>query len=235
MHSFRNTVGTIYTQWKNKKNLPLWIMGICSFAGLWYIFACKCGGGLRHHGLILMVTIFLVWISGEYREDNKPSNELPAFLKKRWVVILIVISLGTSIFHTCKSYREELTMQLSGSQRMAMFLRSHNLTDKIIVAHPSPNTSSILPYLPSVGLWYADIQQYGTFVTWDVKYDKNSKIAQDEVLQRIDKNFPDKKNVLLLVTTPLDAQYTSHWVLVTKVTDRVMKDDEKYYLYKHTA
>lgn len=236
MRFFRNiptVVGTIYAQWKNKKNLPLWIIGICSLAGLWYIFACKCGGGIRHHGLILIVTIFLVWVSGEYREKNESPNELPAFLKKKWIIVLIVVSLGASLFHTCKSYRQELTMQLSGSQRMAMFLRSHNLTDKTIVAHPSPNTSSILPYIPAMRLWYADIKQFGTYVTWNIRYDKNSEISQDEVLRRIGKNFPDKKNVLLLLTTPLDKQYARQWKLLKKVDEHIMKDDEKYYLYEY--
>ncbi|MBK7704090.1 MAG: hypothetical protein IPI34_15005 [bacterium] len=60
----------------------------------------------------------------------------------------------------------------------------NDLRGRALVAHESAPTSSVLPFLPGLRPWYADVQESGTFVTWNREYADNRAIAPEEAALR---------------------------------------------------
>jgi hypothetical protein len=122
----------------------------------------------------------------------------------------------------------------SGSKDLARFITENRLESHLIVAHTSGRGSAVLPYLPGRKFWYADIREYGTYITWNKNYSNNRDISNEEVIARMKGEFPNRPNLLLLLSRPLDTFETEDFVLIYKtdcyVIDKV--DKERYYLYK---
>ena len=116
---------------------------------------------------------------------------------------------------------------------MAQYIKDQNLDRKTIVAHQSPHASALLPYLPGVQFWYADIEDFATYVTWNVRWDKNSEISFVEVEKRIARNNLPKKELLLLLTDPIPEVVALNYQLLYSSDKKIhVYGTEKFYLYK---
>ncbi len=209
-----------------------------SYMGLFYIFIFKHPGGYRHHGFILILLLFTLWISHFYNRklivDIK--YKLIPFTKSvlySLIILLLNISLAISIIPAVTKHRQEFKLIFSGAKEMATYLKTNNLTDNIIVAHRSPHSSSILPYIPKVKFWYADIEQYGTFITWNKIFGKNNSILFEEIVNRIHANNLPKNKLLILSNKPIPVGEIHNYQLLHKVETGIFGyGKEKYYLYK---
>jgi len=87
--------------------------------------------------------------------------------------------------------------------------------------------------LPGKKFWYADIEDYGTFVTYNKKYLVGRDISNMQAIMRVEKVFPDKSHLLLLLTSPLDFPESHGFKLLYKVDKDIFGyGPEKFYLYE---
>jgi len=138
------------------------------------------------------------------------------------------------LLYSLKTQYLEYQYIYSGAKEMSDFIRRNKLYDYNIIAHPSQPASALLPYLPEKRFWYADIEDYGTFISYNTHYLIGSNISDSEVIARMRKVFPDQSKILLLLTAPLDSHELHNFSLFYKV-EKVLYGREKYYLYKSVS
>lgn len=215
------------------KKPPALFISLVSFAGIFYIFAFKYVGFVRHHGLILILVIFSLWISKHYsNSQNKFLNKISNINLSRISIIVLTAFLAFSLLCALRFQYMEYKYTFSGAEQMANFIKRNQLDDYIIVAHRSLRTCALLPYLPGKKFWYAGIKDYGTFITWDIKYLAGNGITNSQVIQRTKEAFPDKSKILLLLSRPLDFPESYGFKLLYKVDEVFGYGPERFYLYK---
>ena len=214
---------------------------LASYSGLFYIFIFKEAGSSRHHGFILILLFVALWISSFYKDKPNSEMRISHFKNVRFrklttysvLILMLNISLSLSILPCAYAHFKEYTSLFSGSKIMAEYLKSNHLTNNIIVAHRSPPASAILPYIPGTRFWYADIEQFGTYVTWNKKYGNNQNISFEEIVKRINKHHFSESNILILLNNPIPKSKSSNYILLKKVKDNVFGyGRETFYLYR---
>jgi hypothetical protein len=215
-----------------RKSRPVLFFLLFSFIGLFYIFIFKHRGDFRHYGFILVIILFSFWISNYYKTDIAPKG-----LSHKWllnyIILILNLSLLVSTVPMIKFHYKEWNYCFSGSKNMAGYITASNLYKNIIVADSSPHTSSILPYLPGKKFWYADIEEFGTYVTWNKKFSENQELTLDIIIKRINGNSFLKNNTLLLLNRPIQNPEFYNFVLIYKVENNIFGyGDERFYLYK---
>ncbi|MFC2084973.1 hypothetical protein ACFLS9_07950 [Bacteroidota bacterium] len=122
-----------------------------SYAGLSYIFIFKHFGGLRHQGFILIILIFVIWISTYYYKKETLLKIKIFPLKQIKLLVFLVLILNTylliSIWPAFRFHYNDYKHSFSGSKEMAKFLNYNSFEDKILVADRSSNCSGLLPHL----------------------------------------------------------------------------------------
>lgn len=215
-----------------KKPAVLFIL-LLSFFGLFYIFAFKYSGASRHHGFILIMFLFALWVSRYYHDSQENFSEASNKNLLRISILMINLCLALSLVYSLKIQYQEYNYIFSGAKEMADFIKRNNLDNNTIVAYPSPQTSALLPYLPGEKFWYAGIEEYGTFVAYNKKFLDGKDISNSEVISRMKKAFPKQSKILLLLARPLNCPESNNFRLLYKVDKDVFGyNREKYYLYK---
>ena len=131
---------------------------------------------------------------------------------------------------------KDIQLPFSDSKNAARFIIRHHLDDRDIVAFRSENTSALLPYLPHIKFWYPEIEDYGTFVTWDKKHFNGKDISNLELLAQIKERFPPGDSDVILILSyymPLDRPSLKRYWLLYETKKKVFwYGGEKYYIYK---
>lgn len=213
------------TLWRWARSVS-WVLA-SGLGGLFAIFALKHGGDLRHHGLILVFSVFALWVAWD---------RLSVAGARRWRRALLValgLSLVAGLPFSVRHHVAEARGMFSGAGAMAAWIAEAGLADRLLVAHPSAQASALLPYLPHTPLWYADIQAFGTYVTWDRRYVESRFIAPTEAARRATAAPGWGIGSLLLVTEPLPEPARFGLRPRHQVGDEVFTDlGERYYLYE---
>ncbi len=221
-----------------KNSRTVFFIALSSYFGLFYLFMFKGIWGYRHCGFIILILIFGLWLS---RSDapqpiclkKSKSNRLTQIFAYQSIILALNVCLAISFFPAAARHYQEYKLLFSGSKKMAQYLKDNKLTKQIIVAHESAYALALLPYLPDVKFWYADIEQYATFITWNNQYRQNSTLAFAEIEKRINKHNFSQDNTLLLLNSKIPKQTDSDYKLLYKVDTGIFGySDEKYYLYK---
>lgn len=221
-----------------------------SLAGLMYILASQFPGHLRHFGLALMALLTALWIGASEPERSWiPWPRLSGGIKNfsttlcyRYSIIILNVAFLISLKYTFMAHSLDFHHDFSGSKKMARYLqtlRTHVPLDRfVIVANPSDSASAVLPYLPGRKFWYADIQDFGTYLKWNKKRAENLALTDEEVVGRAAKAFGGLSNVLFLTGRPLGIT-ESHgykFQLLSAVDYKIYGYGyEKFYLYKPLA
>jgi hypothetical protein len=221
-----------------KTSLRVFGIILGAYSGLFYLYLCKSVWGYRHFGFVLILLLFGLWLCVNHRaklvaaEDNKSITGNKFFSYQR-IILVINICLAISILPTGLRHYQEYKFLFSGAKEMAEYLKNNQLTGRIIVAHESAYASALLPYLVNKKFWYADIEQSGTFITWNKKYKENAFIPFAEVENRINKHVFPKDKILILLNHEIPAEEAGKYQLLYKVRTTIFgNSDEQYYLYK---
>jgi hypothetical protein len=215
-----------------RKPAVLFILAV-SFTGLFYIFAFKYTGAIRHYGLILIMFLFAIWISRYYGNSQSRLWEVSSNINlSRLSIALINFCLAFSLLYASDIQYRDYKYTFSGAKEMASFIKKNHLGEYTIVAHRSTGTHALLPYLPGKKFWYAGIEDYGTFVKHNEKHLAGSTISNSEVISRAEKAFPGKSKILLLLTSPLDFPESHGFRLLHKVDKAIGYGRENFYLYR---
>jgi hypothetical protein len=206
---------------------------LMSFSGLFYIFTFKYPGALRHHGLILIILLFSMWISTYYSNSQSRLWELTSDINlSKFSVAIINFCLALSLLYALKIQYTDYKYIFSGAREMAGFIERNHLAEHILVAHQAPKIIALLPYLPGKKFWFAGIEDYGTVLKHNKKYFADTTISNSEVIRRAERAFPENSNILLLLTTPLDFPELNGFRLLYKVDKVFGYGLERFYLYK---
>jgi len=213
-------------------------MLLFSFTGLIYIFMCKHSGTYRQHGFFLIFLVFALWISNYHKEkhvSDKVGYFVPfgRFVRYGFVLFLMNIFLATGIVPAAINHYKEYHFIFSGAKEMAGFIEFNNLGDNTIVGHQSPHVSALAPYLPGTKFWYADIENYGTFVSWNFEWSNNHNISFEDIKNRMNEHDFSGDSTLILLTRPIpDSEISDYRLLHEVQTDIFGYGNEIYFLYR---
>ena len=217
-----------------------WLAGV-SYGWIFYVLIFRYTGDIRHYGLILVVFIFLFWLRIFY-SDQTSLTRIERFFNfdfLKTAFVLVTIFLILSIRYSAATGALELSGLFSGSKAMAQAIDEISgrlvFFDEVIVAHPSPAASSVAAYLPKQKFWYADIEEFGTYIVSTEPLEKNQKITPEQVIIRAGEQFHDIAKVLFLLSRPLpfSQAFGYEFQLLFAVDKNVWGyGGEKYYLYK---
>jgi hypothetical protein len=211
---------------------------LLSSVALIYVFIFKWYGGERHAGLLQAMVIFALWVAGwpwSGRTAIAKPNRKTVFAKLSQIAFLASLC-GSCIAGAIWSYRD-IRWDYSGSKEAAQFIQSHSLTGLPIAAVPSPHAEALLPYLPGTRFWYIGPQDYGTYVRWDQDWSAEYLLSDNEVVTRIQKQFPDGRNLLLTGYKPLKNPQASGYKLIFQNSRYIFENpgNETFYLYAHVS
>ncbi|HEY0158814.1 MAG TPA: hypothetical protein VGF28_16135 [Thermoanaerobaculia bacterium] len=146
-------------------------------------------GGLRHAGILLLVTVAAVWLARAYGP----------WRGGLWVTGALAVALTYSMFPAARAWDDEARYAYSGSRELAEFLRSSGLDRAELVAHPVPSFSSFLVYLPEKKLWYPAAEAYGTYPRWRLEDGKQSRLPLAAALERAETQLRGRRWVFVTV------------------------------------
>jgi len=201
---------------------PLLVVLLWSwYAALALIFTFWWIGGVRHAGLVLMLLLVVLWIALE--EEGRRIN-VP--------VALLTISLLVADFTCVLIYRTDYRYAYSGAKEIADFLRANRLDGDVIAAHSETTTSALAPYLAH-SLWYAGIEDFGTFTMWDRKFDAGLDVTYPDAVARARRRFGGRRDALLLLNVEVPNPHGEGLDLVYQTRRPVFEHtDETFWLYR---
>lgn len=188
-----------------------------SYAGLFYVFTYKWIGGLRHSGFLLLIAVFVLWISANDSD-------------RRIVHAALGLSLAVSMISAAAVWRMDMLYAFSGSREMADFIVNSHLDQVPIAAHSETTTSAICPWLREP-LWYAGEERLGTYNMWDRRFEHGQEVSYPAAVAAAKRFFGAKRYVLLLNVEMPDPASSGFRLLFTNREPIFEKTDEHFWLY----
>ena len=197
------------------------------YLGVFYIFVFKHVGTLRHHGFLLIWLMFAMGLASVGRA--KSGN----YIDKATIALLNLCFI-LSIFFAGRHHYNEYRYSFSGAQAAATYINDHLGPSPIIVAHPSIKASALAPHLSTGRLWYADVEAFGTYITWNEAYAIGKELDASAVLEKAELKFAASGEAFLYVTDrPLPDTLQIGYNLLYKTEEVVFGyGEERYYLYR---
>ena len=171
---------------------------VAGLGGIFYVFAFRHPGALRHHGLILVFLLFSLWIAGYHERARAGPSPAGAGALRSATLWTLGLCLAFSVIATVKIHVRDGSYMFSGAREMAKYIVDHGLAGRTIVGYRSPPASSLLPYMPSVRFWYPDVQRFGTYISWGDGFSGNQNLSASRVLLRARRNGLAMEDILLL-------------------------------------
>jgi hypothetical protein len=211
--------------WWLRRNGPLLAFLCVSYAALALILTFWWIGGLRHAGFFLVLLLMVIWIHlDSHRETLTRTGQI--------ILVLFTLSLLVSDLSTVLIDLVDYRYAFSGAKDMAGFINSHGLGNRPLAAHSETTTSSVAPYMKHP-LWYAGIEEYGTFVMWDRKFDAGLNVPYPEAVKRARRYFRGRDDVLVLLNVEIPNPAAEGLALIyTTHVPVFAHPDERFWLYR---
>ncbi len=202
--------------WALRRSRPALLVLLGTYAFFGYLFVFKWFGGLRHAGFVLLVLLFALWI-GEARSAIC------------WT--LLTIALAASVVASAGVWSLDWKYAFSGAQEMAEFIHQKGMESYTIAAHSQTTAEAVAPYFDHP-FWYAGIEEFGTFSKWDAKFARGLEVTYPQAVERVERRFPDRSRVLLLLNVAMPAPERHGWrLLYHNQRLQFANLDESYWLY----
>ena len=199
----------------------MYLFGVLGLSALFYV---KFSGSIRHHGLIFIFFLFVLWISKYYSDElfSKDSfdrlrsfwHPISPLRAKKIVVGILVIHVIGGIMASVT----ELRYDFSGGKRVAHYLERNNLAtnDTLLIGHPAYATQSIIPYFSSrKTLYFPDVQKEQSFIVYNkalaIADEMSSQEFMNIILNKVHRDHPQK--TILILDTVRSRQFKSYTVL----------------------
>lgn len=164
---------------------------LMSCLGLLCVFGFVYTGSLRHHGLIFILFVTLLWMTRTSKESKKSNGRLIRFaISPRVVSLFLSTFFLLQIISSPIAVYYEFNYDFSAGKRAAEFLETNNLlTNRTFIASHSPSVavSSILPYTPGYPrFYYIEYNDWRSFMLWNRDFAANSNLPLSEVTSRLE-------------------------------------------------
>ena len=125
----------------------------------------------------------------------------------------------------------EIQFPFSDAAAVAHVVSHPEYSTHVLIGHPSIKASALGPYLAPNTLWYPDIAAFGSYITWNSRYESGSARPLPDALDAAEAAFPTE-NLLLILDVPLPESQARGYSLIYKSPETVFgHGDEMYYLY----
>lgn len=183
--------------WRRLQGWAMWLFGI---GGLSAVFVFSHGGGLRHHGFYLVITLAFLWIQLE----NGALKPLPftrtagsARALVRGLLLLLGLASVSSLPQLVGLYRNEIRYDYSGAKRAAESLASLKFSDRDVVIYPSPVGASFLAYSRQKTAWYPEFFEQASYCIWRQRY--SPSLTFEDIVGRVRIGFESRDDFWLLI------------------------------------
>jgi hypothetical protein len=218
-----------------------WLVFAISFGWLAYVFVFKYFGGVRHFGLFLIVTMYVLWIRADHTwsklppRSQRPVARLAAYAPPM-ALVLLNVCLAYSVYVAMNQMYFEWRYAFSGAKDMATYVAEAGLAGRPIVAHGPAHAGALLPHLPGVQIWYLGLDRFGTNMPWDDAYRRAEELTHEEAIDRIPAELGARPDLLVLLNGPLPARFEGKFRLLYKSVEPVFRyPEETYYLYEYKS
>ncbi len=209
------------------RSKKIFVFSFLSFCWLMYIFVFRHSGSIRHHALILMLTLFCYWLAYPDGESDKKLVRWRTAINIVMVIFLIYpVFSGVNILYSDYKYKFSCSLEVSD------YLRA-NHSNSNIIAYPFYEITPVLAYLPDARNWRVEYKDFGTYVTWDRQGKTLYKSPQNRLMTETEKSG-FKEDYLLVLNQPLEAQYLNNYELIHACEHDyfgVSHSMESYYVY----
>ncbi|MBN1326606.1 MAG: hypothetical protein JW996_01520 [Candidatus Cloacimonetes bacterium] len=215
--------------------VALFLLLLISIGWLYLIFAAIHEGSARQHGLIIIIMVFTLWLE-RYYPGQKDQADFCQIIKiftfsdvsLHILKITLLVSCLSGIYH----HYQEHNFLYSGGREAAGWISENLASDAVIIAYPSYAATSLLPYLPDHRFWYADREEYGTYMIWDKKFaDNGYKLSYQDIIERSESHF-DREERYYLLNKAIPAFEKSYQRLFRNSTTIFAQKDEDFYIYR---
>lgn len=209
-------------------------LAILSYGWFFYVNTIVHAGSLRHHGLILIILIFIWWISEPKRASRFYQIVLRTIFFGSFNGLLLI-----SCIYTTYIYYQDYKYNFSGAKDMADYIKSQGLENVDTVLYEGGLGEAIMPYFKNNRFWIPEFESSGYFEMTDKRYEpKLYEIkysgAVSKVLDKVNNKFISKKPLLLLLSSPIpDKQSRDYTLLHTSEAKYFWSNEtENFWLYR---
>lgn len=195
-----------------RKTVPFLIY-LGASAGLLSVFFLIYEAGLRHHGYLFMLFLFVLWIGESYPENRLATH--PAVKRQLGPKNLARLLTGLLAVHAAAAapaLYNDFKYDFSSGRRAAEFLKREGLLNErvFIATYPSKAAVSILLHadFPPQGPFMVEYQRPGSYMVWNEDYMVNQKLPADAVMERIDQAIAgeDYERVILITNSTVPGE-----------------------------
>jgi hypothetical protein len=205
------------------RSIPALLVYWGSLLPLLFIFVFVWIGGLRHAGILLILTIAVLWIA---QAEGKPLR-LP-----KPTYALLGVALLYSVWFTWHHTKEETLYAYSDSKEMATWIRAHGLDRLPIAAHRTARCSPILAYLPGKQFWSPATSRDESYIRWSGAGQLAADAPFEQVVQTARDHFRGQK-WLFLSSGELPESLRGEFRVLYRTKDPIWERfDENYTLYE---
>lgn len=198
------------------------------------LFVLKYVGATRHHGLLVVVAVFCLWVAGEgasWQVIHAASR------MRRSVAVATLALLNGSFLVSALLAAQHLYLDtqhaFSGAKEAAAFLGRRDIMGRPIAGHRLSHAEAVLPYLPGVRLWYLGLERYGTYMPWDVTYRDGDALSYEAAMEKLPPELAQRRDHLILISEPMPERFALRYKLLYKTERTVFfHRDEVYYVYE---
>lgn len=206
-------------------SMVLWV----TFALFAYLWVLKWPGSARHHGFVLLVVLFVLWIARS--EGLKAAGPLHAAVQT-----LLIGSLVCSTLAAAYKAALDVRFPFSGSKAAASFIETNRLDGYPIAGHSAPRVAAVIPYLPgNRKIWFAGLGEYGSYLLWDQEFHRGQQMTYPDAVFRAKQHFGARPFLLLLDAWMPDPEREGFELLYASPDRIIGYPDERYYLYRPVA
>jgi hypothetical protein len=215
--------------WWLRRNPSLLAFLLASYAAIAMILTFWWMGGLRHAGFFFILVMMAIWIELDRQDEGQRRSGTGG---TRAVLALLTLSLIFSDYSTALVDLLDYRDAFSGAKEMAGFINSHGLDRQPLAAHSETAASALAPYFGHP-LWYAGIEDYGTFVRWDRKSDAGLNVTYPEAVHRAKRHFRGRRDFLIVLNVEIPDPASEGLALVYATSVPVFEHvDERFWLYR---
>jgi len=180
---------------------------------------------LRHSGFLWLATTAALWL-----EERDVSRRVPG--RSVLLALFTVSALShfvEGITHSVRDYFEPF----SGAPEAARFLKTLDLDDALVAAHPSAYCESILPYLPIRSFYYPGHDAIGSYMPWTSAYSRGGLETGSAAFLETRAKFPERPLIVFITSEEVDhaEQLGLSLRYRTATPPDVFKDEEHYWIY----